>query len=255
MGHNKLENQIKEKLNAREIQPSAQAWDRLDAMLSIAEEKKTKRSFGWLYIAASVLVLLSVGLFLFNQKNTGINPQNEVVNAEPAKDTVKNSGIQIQTPTDKNEAVASSDNQSIINQSNNNQSVSINQNQSKSTNINQSGSQGPTVKNNPLINRDKPIEYQGSSDVALKDLPKIVEPKTTTIPAPRNSLSDEQLLAGLDKTAKETTNKQAVVKVDPRNLLSQVDGELDQTFRERVISKVRKNYKEVKVALANRNNE
>jgi hypothetical protein len=37
---NKLENQIKEKLNSREIQPSAQAWDRLDAMLSVAEEKK-----------------------------------------------------------------------------------------------------------------------------------------------------------------------------------------------------------------------
>jgi hypothetical protein len=43
MAQNKLENQIKEKLNSREIQPSAQAWDRLDAMLTVAEEKKTQR--------------------------------------------------------------------------------------------------------------------------------------------------------------------------------------------------------------------
>ncbi len=43
MEPNKLETQIKEKLNSREIQPTEMAWDRLDAMLSVAEEKKTKR--------------------------------------------------------------------------------------------------------------------------------------------------------------------------------------------------------------------
>ena len=42
MEPNKLENQIREKLHSREIQPSAQAWDRLDAMLTVAEEKKNK---------------------------------------------------------------------------------------------------------------------------------------------------------------------------------------------------------------------
>ena len=36
MEPNKLENQFREKLNNREIQPSANAWDRLDAMLSVA---------------------------------------------------------------------------------------------------------------------------------------------------------------------------------------------------------------------------
>lgn len=40
MEQNKLETQIKEKLNSREIQPSEMAWDRLDAMLSVSEEKK-----------------------------------------------------------------------------------------------------------------------------------------------------------------------------------------------------------------------
>ena len=45
MEPNKLETQIKEQLNAREIQPSEMAWDRLDAMLSVAEEKKNKTFF------------------------------------------------------------------------------------------------------------------------------------------------------------------------------------------------------------------
>ena len=74
MEPNKVETQIKEQLNAREIQPSEMAWDRLDAMLSVAEEKKTIRSpfltSRFIGIAASVLVLVSLGLFFFNQEET-----------------------------------------------------------------------------------------------------------------------------------------------------------------------------------------
>ena len=37
-----LDKNIKNKLNAREIQPSANSWDRLDAMLSLEEKPKKK---------------------------------------------------------------------------------------------------------------------------------------------------------------------------------------------------------------------
>ncbi len=46
---NNLEKDFRNKLNQREIQPSEKAWDRLDAMLSVAEKKKPKRT--WMYIA------------------------------------------------------------------------------------------------------------------------------------------------------------------------------------------------------------
>ncbi len=42
-------------------------------------------------------------------------------------------------------------------------------------------------------------------------------------------------------------------EVNANSLLSEVDGELELTFREKVFKTVNKNYKEVKVALANRN--
>lgn len=45
------------------------------------------------------------------------------------------------------------------------------------------------------------------------------------------------------------------VKINANDLLSQVDGELELSFREKVINKVNKNYQTVKVALANRNVE
>ena len=61
MEPNKIDNQIREKLNAREIQPSAQAWDRLDAMLTVSEEKKPKKGYGWFFVAASTILFFGFG--------------------------------------------------------------------------------------------------------------------------------------------------------------------------------------------------
>ena len=45
------------------------------------------------------------------------------------------------------------------------------------------------------------------------------------------------------------------IKVNASNLLSEVDGELELSFREKVINKINKNYKTVKVALDTRNQQ
>lgn len=253
MEPNKLENQIREKLHSREIQPSAQAWDRLDAMLTVAEEKKTKRSpfltFRFIGIAASVLVFVTLGTLFFTQNDTEIQPQNSVVGTEVTKDSlVITPNSKFQFPTNKENQVVVSNQPTTDNRqpATNNQRVSIN-NQSTSNNQKQSA--------NPLINREKPIEFQNSSDVALKNLPKIMDAKPIVVDNRPKIKSDEQLLSGLDNVARQSVNQKSDVKVDAKGLLSQVDGELEMTFREKVINKVSKNYKEVKVALANRNNE
>jgi len=248
MEPNKIEKQFREKLNAREIQPSAQAWDRLDAMLSVTEEKKTRKPFGFLLIAASILVFVTLGLFLFNQNGTKINATNTVVETETKIDTVQNKTKSIQTPTvesqNQNEAVATVNNQPTIVKNHqsptNNQGVSIN---------NQSAA------NQNQIIKDKEIVFQYSSDVAQKDMPKIVEQKEMVIGKQTSPKSDDSLLADLDKSAKQTANQKSNLKVDAKSLLSQVDGEVEYTFREKMLKKINKNYQEVKVALANRNNE
>ena len=165
---NKLENQIREKLNSREIKPSPQAWDRLDAMLSVAEGKKIRRPFGWLYIAASIMILLAAGLFFFTQNGAKIQPKNDVVTTE-TRDTIQKPVNEKPTPIveqkQKNQVAVSDKNlnqKSLIH----NQAVSI-------TNQKTPNNQNQQSTNNPLINRDKPIEYLINSDVAVKDIPKI----------------------------------------------------------------------------------
>ena len=77
MAPSKIENQIKEKLNTREIQPSAPAWDRIDAMLSVAETQKPKRNFTWMYLAASFLLFFGLGFFLLNT-NENVTIENTI---------------------------------------------------------------------------------------------------------------------------------------------------------------------------------
>jgi hypothetical protein len=251
MEPNKSEKQFRDKLITREINPSAQAWDRLDAMLTVAEEKKTRRPFGFLFIAASVLVFATLGIFFFTQNDTEIKPSTTIVGTETKQDDLQKEAAKYQEPiiekTQKN-PIAINQFQSSpearpnsLERSGKNQKTAVNQ----KTNDNQN-----------QINKDKEIEFMLTGDVAIKDLPRI--PNTdgiVIITGKNNSKSDEALLADLDKTAKQSTNQKTVVKVDAKSLLSQADGEVDYTFREKVINRVNKNYQEVKVALANRNKE
>ena len=75
MALNNFEKDIQQKLSNREIMPSANSWDRLDAMLSV-EEKPKKNGFFWINIAASFIVFASVGYYFYNQ-NTIIEPIKE----------------------------------------------------------------------------------------------------------------------------------------------------------------------------------
>ena len=249
MAPNKLENQIKEKLNSREIQPSAQAWDRLDAMLTVAEEKKTKRSFGWKYIAASITVLLTAGMFFFTQKSSEIQPKNNVVGTEVKEDSVQESVKNVHKlavqEQHENKIIATSENKSRSNSH-----IQSTRNQEEVLIINQK-----TPNNKNQIIKDKEIKFEYSSDIALKDLPKIQTGNQIIIEGNKNYKSDEDLLADLDKAGKQSSNQKSSIKVDAKCLLSQVDGEVEFTFREKVLNKINKNYKEVKVALSNRNNE
>lgn len=248
MAQNNIENQIKEKLNSREIQPTEMAWDRLDAMLSVSEEKKTKRfpflTYKFIGIAASVLVFLSVGLYFINQENTDIEVEESVVVKEEVK-----------TNTSEENSNLSKEINSIPVQSKEQVAVTINNQQSKVRN--QQSSQSFNQNNqktvvNPIINRNKEIEYLGNGDVAQKDLPKIETRKQIVVSKP-NYVDVDDLLASVENESKNT--KKPSVKVNANTLLSQVDGELEQSFRQKAINRISKNYQEVKVALANRNQE
>lgn len=237
MEPNNIENQIREKLNSREIQPSAQAWDRLDAMLTVAEEKKTKRSFfsfKYIGIAASVLVFVTLGLFYFNQKNITIENQNTVVETENgSKETpIPKFRDKFQIPN-------------IENKQNNEVAVS----NEKMTTHNPK----PETRNSQSTSNEVSIITQNKEEVIVNQ--EIVSPRQDEKTIKKTSMVDvDELLASVEKDRKkETKVSKSNINIDAKSLLSEVDTELDMTFRQRVLNTVNKNYKSVKEAVVNRN--
>lgn len=251
MEPNKTDKQFRDKLNSRIIQPSEQAWDRLDAMLSVAEEKKIRRPFVWLKIAVSILVLITINVFFLIQNGSKVKHSSTIVGTEVKKDGVHNPTMTIQ-----NTIIGSQKQNEIVAVRKIKQTTEKCQESIKKSNINQKTTVNQKSNANHYeINKNKQIEFMLSEDVAIKDIPKIINTNSIVINRENNSKSDEALLADLDKAAKQSTNQKTVVKIDAKSLLSQADGEVEYTFREKVINRVNKNYQGVKVALANRNKE
>lgn len=238
MEPNKLEKNFREQLNSREIQPSEMAWSKLDAMLMAADsgnseqaKQKPKTKFPWMYVAASFVGFLLLGTVYFNQNSSEIiNQKNDVViqNDAATKPTVvSDNDTNLQTESEKAVAVVSKTNQgrsiknSILKQKSDIVSSNSNQNQVVAVSINH-----------------QKLEK------------KSINPKSIPV-------SVDELLAAVENPSKKEMQSQQnlMVRVNATNLLSEVDGELELSFREKVINKVSKNFQTVKVALSNRNLE
>ena len=225
MGRNKMEKEFSEKLNQREIKPTEMAWDRLDAMLTVAENKKPRKSKSWLYIAAGLVGFLLAATLFFNRGNESQNT-NQIVHQKDVPTEAIDTVISEFATESKQEIAASKiDNAPKYNQPKSNTFQSINQNQNQIAQSDTSQNQNP---NN--LNSGNPHQ------TAQTDSPKADELLAI---AQNNSLN----------AAKPS------VKVSAKGLLSQVDGDENLTFREKLLRKVGRNYQNVKVALSNRNVE
>ncbi|MFB9110439.1 hypothetical protein [Flavobacterium gyeonganense] len=236
MEPNNFEKDFRDKLNQRKIEPSEKAWDRLDAMLSIAEEKKQPQKKNKWLIAASVAGFLFVGTFFFNnRKNPVESLKNTVVIEESAKkDTVAKPVLKV-TNTVKTEFAIS-------------QKESIQNSNKKQHKLNQEPNTNLKNENNQLAESSVIIKNNHEKQSINNQVSVVENSKKETV---------DQLLNSAEKTivAESSSKKKSKVKINADDLLNQVDDELELSFRERVITAVNKNYQTVKVAVANRNQQ
>ena len=235
MEPNKLETDFQNKLNQRKINPSANSWDRLDAMLSVAEQKKSKRSYDWLYIAAGIIGFIFVGTLFFSQTKelVDVRRNNVVIEnkeiTKPSENTIREQAKTSISPSIPSQIVA------VI-------------------------PEVKKIKSNPRVPK---LSINNQNQVAQNLKPKTQNPKPNNIinqkteqlnSLNQNTVKVDELVAAVENPSKNAISKSSI-KVDAHHLLSQVDGELELSFREKVIKTIDKNYKTVKVALANRNQE
>lgn len=221
MEPNKMEVEFRKKLNEREIAPSQASWDRLDAMLSVAEKNPPMRSYRWLYIAAGIAIFFCVGLFLFRQEKAGqgLDMDKEgVVSKDKSEEQIQDAaGGKTLTNPEIIEVISAS---SIVESNGGKQKTGA-----KTERLEQKVVRQEVVQAIPEVKQQ--IEKQESVDN-----------------------KEQQQLAVLDQPKEKPQ-----VKVNANALLSSVEGELNQEFRETTLQKLNRNFKTVKTAVANRNHE
>ena len=235
MEPNKFEQQLKDKLEGRTILPSSNAWDRLDAMLAV-EEKPKKKSFVWYYVAASLFFVFGMTYWLTNQNTNEVIPQNTIVTTEgegSLESFEEENSIENKVETNNN----------LIEEIQVNQNSVIVQNQEpKKVNFDKKmkakNSKGETFIENQII-EEKEIIVENNKPVYV---------------------SPEKLLASVENNKENSSitrsNKvKSTVKVDANSLLSSVESEITEEYRETTFDKLKRKFNEAKTAVANRNYE
>lgn len=232
MEPNRLEQDFRNKLEQRTIEPSPMAWDRLDAMLSVTEEKKKPKRRTWMYVAASFLGFMLVGVILLQQEkeSTG-NTIDAIVNAgqpEESKEAVKENPATeavdklIITPGQPEAVAVQADKMP------GNKYGQVSQKQLHYNNA--SGKKNSSIKAEQVHKAEEALAAQQMHNNIANE-------------------TDQLLAASLDNT----DEKRSSVKVNAKSLLSSVEEELNDSFRQDVLQKIVKNYNTVKTSVANRN--
>ena len=254
----KFEEQLKEKLEKRTIQPSPEAWNALADRLDHHDKHKNTRSFWWLGIAASIVGIILVSTFVFKGSETKSNTPI-IVDIESNEDVNGNDKISEDIIVSQQETLAETKMETTISQEEQTTPKVDKPSVTKS-------SKAPIITNEAVASNDLKQQEQiqkeqevivNTSDFEKEKLNAVVA-EITRLQAENQEVSEAEIDSLLKQAEREIlTNKlknSNTRTVDANALLQDVEADLEQSFRTRVFEALLNNYETVKTAVAERNN-
>lgn len=248
----KFEEDIKNKLDKRTLQPSGNAWDKLSERLDNQTKKGHNKPVLWVGLAASIVgVLLVVSQFVNNE--TVVDSVPEIVVNPAVIEQNKPKVIAVEDPIDieniskniqigKEKVVKESVKKRALVRSEFNKEQTAIAQESSTEKLNKMTINPDEVAQEPLTFEQKKILAVANQLQALKD---------------NNAVTDDAINALLLEAQKEIRLNQLYREitgvVDANLLLQDVEAELDQSFRSKVFEAIKESYGTVKTAVAQRN--
>ncbi|WP_339653158.1 hypothetical protein [uncultured Maribacter sp.] len=249
METDKFEKHIKSQFKDREIQPSENAWEKISSELN-SDTSKKKSVYLWMGIAASVMVLIGIALFYFNGSDDVNEIQFEVVdtdNKEALEGKIKTESVPFLEK--EQEAVVKNDVEKI------NSGVAKKQ---------------ESIKNKEIITVEDEIEVASVERIVLEKKgdeleisDDIINTKVAGIIAQLDVLEQYSTVTDAEvdsllKRAQQEILRDKIFKtdksVDAMALLTEVEDELDQSFRNQIFNSLKASFIKVRTAVADRNN-
>ena len=250
---NKFEENTREILGKREIKPSAQSWEKLEAKLD-AEAHKTSRT-PWKYIAAAVAVLLIAGTFMWNNKFSE-SPQ---VVEEPVNEIIKKPEVRQEFTQENKTQIASEEikKEKEISTENNtkNDIVAVPE-----------ISVEEEIAETPIFEENRYEEAVVLESLSLE--PPILEEKliqskleeVIAATSKNDEISEDEVDALLAQAASEISRERknsqfynSNTEISANALLAEVEDEIYQSFKAKVFEVLKEGYLKAKTAVANRN--
>jgi hypothetical protein len=260
----KIEDNIREQLQDREIQPSKDAWNKLEARLGPQRKQGITRT-AWFAIAASFVGILILASVFLNDNSTG--QENQLVNQEnPAiesKQSITEKQLEEVVPEKIQEEVAFEvpTSEEIKTKA----PVPVEQRSIASTKVEKkpevktiqddiavNNSKTEQLKTNDLIQSpviDEGMFIESKVDEIVAEVKKIEKTNVTATP--------EEIDALLIQAQREIGNRRILNsqtrKVDAAALLMDVEFELERSFRDKVFDALGDGYKKIRTAMVERN--
>lgn len=261
----KYEEQMKEKLEKRSLNPSPESWAALSDRLDAQQKNKSKSLFWWIGIAASIIGIVFITAEFFNNQPVQNSSPTVVESNENTIPEKKNEIINSQTPSNKVAA----------------EEIAVDEIVPLNSFKNQPNSKSNTSVISP-IKKDIETNSALENDVAQveknaneESIESVNEIKKTTLTfedqkiqdvvaqinhlkANGNTVSNAEIDSLLKKAQNEILNNRLYNEntrtVDANMLLQDVEEDLQQSFRSKVFEALQSGYESVKTAVAERNN-
>lgn len=249
MEPDKFEKHIKSKLAEREIMPSEDAWKKISSQLN-THTKKPDQNYFWYGVAASVMVIIALSIFYMNSDRV-VNLETDIIVETPAEIVPKEStgkDLKLLQKADSNAVVMEQKIEKEV------------QRVEKET----------TTKNSFLAESQKQEVTVASRKEEISDnlqttvvLESVINIKVAEVVAQVNALelSSEVTDAEVDSlllNAQQDILREKLFNpdktVDAMALLTQVEDELDQSFRDQIFQSLKAGFLKVRTAVADRNN-
>lgn len=242
----KLEDHIKKTLKEREIKPSKGAWYKVKGQIS--QDFKPKRKGYYRYgIAAGFTGILILSVLYFTTNDVNLDQEIQAVTqpSTPFVDIEKEELLKAPLAEEKS-LVSGVDSSEVAEE----KSIRGAKKESKWGMETSEDDQLATTSGNKNKVPEDPIDL---FDTKLAEVLAAV----TTFEENNDELTDLEVDSLLRQAQKEILAEKLIYSdksVNPDELLSQVEEELDQSFRDKILEKLKSGYSKVRTAVADRNN-
>jgi len=262
----KFEEQLKEKLEQRSIQPSSGTWNKLSDRLDEEGDEQNNKGFWFLGIAATIVGILLALTFVFKTNTEIVEPT--IVDTKE-ESTIEKQDLQNLEILEENNVVAIEENG--IN------SEETQQKEDKKQIIKtplkfvikeQQDALIPNKANEAVAKVDTKLKLDEANKKLIEKTLEMLSFETQKVnevvaqiqklQKENKEVTTEEIDALLEAAQKEITMQklynEATKTVDADALLQSVENDLEQSFRDKVFNAITSGYKTVKAAVAERNN-